>query len=429
MSQPPSAPDDDESTAEVVTRLWADRDLASMLGGAARAMSAGSATDWGMPAPLAAAPPPRVIGGIPDPETLPREELLKALGRVLGEPGDGPLRYGGALGYEPLREAIAERSAHAWGIPLGAAHVMLTNGSAGAIDVICSTLIDPGDVIVVEAPTFSGSVRTFRGHSAEIVSVPVDRDGMDVEALATVLAGLAAGGRRAKLVYTVSNYHNPTGVTLSLDRRHRLLRLAAEHGALVLDDDAYGEIAFDEGRPPSLAALAGGRGVLTVGTFSKVIATGLRVGWIVADPALIDEMVSVRFDMGNSPLLHRMLAEYMGGGRLDAHVAEMRPVYGSRARALEDGLREYAEPYLTFVRPRGGFFLWVRLQDGLTAPAVQRAAMEEGVAFPVGHAFFVERGTEGDRHIRLAYSTRPEEELREAARRIGRACERVATGG
>jgi len=107
----------------------------------------------------------------------------------------------------------------------------------------------------------------------------------------------------------------------------------------------------------------------------------------------------------------------------------MRPLYASRARALEDGLREYAEPYLTFVRPRGGFFLWVRLQDGLAAPAVQRAAMEEGVAFPVGHAFFVERGVEGERHIRLAYSTRPEEELREAARRIGRACERVAAGG
>ena len=430
MAQPLTAADGDESTAELLTRLWAERDVASMLGGAARAMSAGSATDWGMPAPLDAATPPITLGGgIPDPETLPRAELMAALGRALAAPDDGPLRYGGALGYEPLREAIAERSARTGGGPLGAEHVMLTNGSAGAIDVICSTLIDPGDVIVAEAPTFSGSARTFRGHGAEVVSVPVDRDGMDIDALATVLARLAAEGRRAKLVYTISNYHNPSGVTLSLPRRHRLLRLAAEHGALVMDDDAYGEIAFDEGRPASLAALAGGHGVITVGTFSKVIATGLRVGWILADPALVEQLVSVRFDMGNSPLLHRMLAEYMAGGRLDAHVAEMRPLYASRARALEDALIEYAEPYLTFVRPRGGFFLWVRLQEGLTAPAVQRAAMEEGVSFPVGHAFFTERGEEGERHIRLAYSTRPEEELREAARRIGRACERVAAGG
>jgi 2-aminoadipate transaminase len=430
MAQPLPTADGDQGTAELLTRLWADRDLTSMLGGAARAMNAGSATDWGMPAPVDAAPPPITLGGgIPDPGTLPRSDLLAALGRVLEAPDDGPLRYGGALGYEPLREAIAARSARAWGVPLGAEHVMLTNGSAGAIDVICSTLIDAGDVIVVEAPTFSGSTRTFRGHGAEIISVPVDRDGMDVDALAPVLARLAAEGRRAKLVYTIANYHNPTGATLSLPRRHRLLRLAAEHGALVMDDDAYGEIAFDEGRPPSLAALAGGRGVITVGTFSKVIATGLRVGWILTDPALVERMVTVRFDMGNSPLLHRMLAEYMAGGRLDAHVAEMRPIYASRARALQDALREYAEPYLTFVPPRGGFFLWVRLQDGLTAPAVQRAAMEEGASFPVGHAFFAERGAEGERHIRLAYSTRPEEDLREAARRIGRACERVAAGG
>ncbi len=160
-----------------------------------------------------------------------------------------------------------------------------------------------------------------------------------------------------------------------------------------------------------------------------MIATGLRVGWILADPSLIEKLVTVRFDMGNSPLLHRMLAEYMAGGRLDAHVAKMRPRYAARARALEDGLREFAEPYLTFAPPRGGFFLWVRLQDGLSAPDVQRAAMEEGAAFPVGHAFFTERGAEGDRHVRLAYSTRPEEELREAARRIGRACERVASAG
>ena len=417
-----SADGSGEETAALVERLWSGRERVSMLARAARPMSAGSATDWGIPASVDA--PNDLImlgGGIPDPETLPRADLLEALRRVLEVPDDGALRYGGPLGHDPLREAIARRSADG----SGAEQIMLTNGSAGAIDTVCSTFLDPGDVVVVEASTFSGSTRTFRGRGADVWTVPVDEDGLDVESLAALLARLEAAGRRAKLVYTIPTYHNPTGATLPLDRRRRLLRLAAEHGALVLEDDAYGEIAFDDARLPSLAALAGGVGVIAVRTFSKIIATGLRVGWIRAEAPLIEQMAAVRYDMGNNPLLHRMLVEYMSDGRLDAHVARMRPLYDSRARALAEALVEYAGPYVDFVPPRGGFFLWVRLADGLSAPALQRAAMEAGVSFPVGHAFFPERGAEGDRHIRLAYSTLPERELREAARRIGRACQRV----
>ena len=409
--------------ASRVERPGSGPEISSLLSRAARAVGSGSATDWGI-APLLDAPDGVLMlgGGIPDPDTVPRADLSAALARVLAAPGDGALRYAGPLGYDALREAIAARSGEGG----GPEQIMLTNGSAGAIDIVCSTFLDPGDVVIVESPTFSGSTRTFRGHGAGVATVPVDADGLDVGALGALLSRLEAEGRRAKLVYTIPTYHNPTGATLSLERRRRLLRLAAGHGALVLEDDAYGEIAFDDGRPPSLASLAGGAGVIAVRTFSKVLATGLRVGWIRAEAPLIGEMAAVRHDMGGSPLLHAMLVEYMAGGRLDAHVDRMRPLYAARARALAESLRRHASPHVDFVEPRGGFFLWVRLAARIPAPALQRAAGEEGVSFPVGHAFYPERGDAGERHIRLAYSTLPEEELAEAARRIGRACRRVA---
>ena len=422
-------PEHEDDVAAAAARLWRDRDLEALLSAGARGLNPGTATDWGLPA--SAWDPARatigLAGGIPDPSTLPRAQLLEALQRALTAEDTGPLTYGGALGFEGLREQLAERSARELGLPATAEHFMLANGSAGSIATVCAGLLDPGDVVMAEAPTFSGSVRTFRGHQAEIVTVPTDEDGLDTDALAATLARLDGEGRRAKLIYTISNFHNPTGSTLVIERRRQLVTLAAEHGAFILDDDAYGDIYFDEQRPPALAALAGGHGVIAIGTFSKTIATGLRVGWVQADPALIERLARVRFDMGNSPLLHRMLAEFIASGEYEQHVARMRPLYARKAAALQRGLVEHAEPYASFRGPRGGFFLWVRLGEGLTAEAMQRAAFDEGVVFPVGHAFFPERREPGGEHIRLAYSTASVEDLEECAARIARACE-VAAG-
>ena len=421
--------DEAEDVAASAAALWVGRDFEALLSSGARELKPGTATDWGLPA--SAWDPARatigLAGGIPDPATLPRAELLEALRRALTAEDTGALTYGGALGFEGLREQLGERSTRGLGLPATAEHFMLTNGSAGAIATVCAALLDPGDVVVTEVPTFSGSVRTFRGHQAEIVTVPTDGEGCRTDALASTLAGLESRGRRAKLIYTISNFHNPTGSTLALERRRELVRLAAEHGAFILDDDAYGEIYFDEARPPTLAALAGGHGVIAIGTFSKTIATGLRVGWIEADPALIERFARMRFDMGNSPLLQRMLAEFIASGGYDEHVARMRPLYARKAAALQRGLIDHAEPYASFRGPRGGFFLWVRLREGLTAAAVQQAAFDEGVVFPVGHAFFPDRLDPDGEHIRLAYSTASVEDLEECAARIARACA-VAAG-
>ena len=417
-----------DTIVDELGRLWAEHDLDELTSDAVKHLTAGSATDWGMPATVQSPVEPiNLGGGIPDPDTLPRAELLAAMDRALDVPDDTPLRYGGGVGYEPLREALAERYTRDRRVPVTADHFLLTNGSAGAIDLVCAAFLSPGDTVISESPTFSGTLRTFRGHQANVLSVGMDEDGLDTAELARVLADLESQGKRAKLIYTISNFHNPVGSSMSLERRHELLQLAARHGALILDDDAYGEFVYTENRPTTLSELANVQGVITVSTFSKIIATGLRVGWVHAEPAVIERVMRMRFEMGNSPLLHHMIYNFIENGRLDEHLMHMRQVYSRKLDALTSALHEYCEPYLSFRKPEGGFFLWATLHNGLTARDVQREAILQGVTFPHGHAFFTDHQDPGE-HLRLAFSWIALEDIPEAARRLAVACERVAEG-
>jgi 2-aminoadipate transaminase len=413
--------------SDELAELWSQYDLDDLASAGVKFVTAGTPTDWGLPSDVQSVVTPITLGGgIPDPTALPRQGLIEAMARAVDVIDDTPLRYGGAFGFEPLREFLAERYTRDRGYPVTADTFLLTNGSAGAIDQVAATLISPGDVVISEAPTFSGSIRTFRGHQAEIHTVPMDDDGMVVEALEPLIAQLKRDGKTIKIIYTISSFHNPMGVTLSHERREELLRIAARHGIFIVDDDAYGDLWFQEStRPQPLSGMAGLHGVITVGTFSKVIATGLRVGWIHATPDLLDRVVRVRFEMGNSPLLHAMLYEFAKGGGLDRHVNGVRKIYARKVDTLASALHEYCEPYVSFRKPGGGFFLWVDLAEGLGGGAVQRAAMEEGLIAPAGLSFFPDRKDTGH-HMRLAFSWVQEEELREAARRLARACEKVA---
>jgi 2-aminoadipate transaminase len=411
-----------------VNRNWAEHDLDALTSDAVKHLTAGTATDWGMAARVESPVDPITLGGgIPDPLTLPREELLVAMERALAVEDDSPLRYGGSPGYEGLRELLAQRYSRDRGLPVTADHFLLTNGGAGAIDHVAAAFLSPGDVVISEAPTFSGTLRTFRGYQAELLSVDMDEQGISTEHLQELIDQVEGRGQRVKMIYTIANFHNPTGISMSLERREELVRIASRHGALVLDDDAYGEFFFGDERPPALSALCGGQGVITIGTFSKIVATGLRVGWIHAEPEILDRITRMRFEMGNSPLLHRMLLEYSQDGQLDKHIEEMRALYLRKLDTLCDALVEHAEPYLTFKRPEGGFFLWVELAEGLDPVEVQATAIEEGVVFPAGYAFFPDRVDTG-RHLRLAFTWAQEDELREGAVRLARACERVANG-
>ena len=436
------------------------RDLNALLSRRVRKLSAGSVTDWGLSTrqPDPAVPPISLAGGIPDDATLPRRGLLAATARALGlapddavtaaadgngasvsgtEPaeccdangdsaldeaarhGAAALSYGGPLGFEPLREAVARFFARDQGPPISADHFVLANGAAGAIDLACSALLDPDDVVVTEVPAFSGSLRTIRGHGARLVGVPMDAHGMCADRLDATLGRLAAAGTPAKLVYVSPTFHNPTGITMPIARRRELLEVAARHGVLLLEDTAYNELYFGDELMPTLGALAEGHFVITAGTFSKVIAPGLRVGWLQARPELLSLLMPARFDMGNSPLQHRMLYEFMVSGELEAHVVRMRSLYRTKMRTLAGALRELCGAAVQFIEPAGGFFLWLRLTEPLKAREVQEQALERGVVFPVGRGFFPVEGPDPDaEYLRLAYSRVGVEDLRIGAERI-----------
>ncbi len=364
--------------------------------------------------------------GVPDRDTLPARELAAAAARALESDPAGALTYGGAQGYEPLRAWIAARQSAETGLPLTAEHLTLTSGSAHAIDNIAATFLTPGDVAIVGAPTYPGAIRTFRARGARLVSVPQDHDGLQMVALASALERQRSIGAPAKLIYVIGNYDNPSGSTLPLHRRQELAQLATHHRALVVEDDAYTGIDLDGEPPTSLFEVAEGQGILRVGTFSKTIATGLRVGWVVADPRLIERLVFMRFDNGSSPLLHRMVLEYLESGAHEQHVELLRTLYRERRDASARALLEDCEPYLSFRKPAGGFFHWLQLHEGLDAATVARAASERGVAVTPGQRYYAGGG--GQDRVRLVYSALAPERLREAIVLFSEALEDASEG-
>jgi 2-aminoadipate transaminase len=373
--------------------------------------------------------PPGVVpialtGGIPDPDSLPFVDLAEASRTVLEREGSDALRYGGAQGFQGLREWLADRLGRQDGVTLGPENFTLSNGSAGALANICETFLDPGDTVIVEAPSFPGAARAMRSLQVEMVQVPLDDEGLRPDLLADALERLDREGRRPKLLYTIPNFHNPTGTTLPLERRRDILELARHHRTLIVEDDAYVDIRFEGDRVPSFFSLAGGEGVLRVGTFSKTIATGLRVGWVQATQGIVDALVGMRFDAGQTPWVQRVVAEYASTGKLDRHVPVVVDVYRRKRDAMLAALDERCSSLARWRAPEGGFFLWLKLAERVDPAALEPASLEEGVIYVPGPAFFEDRS--GAEYIRLAYSFVAERDIAEAIRRLGRALERAA---
>jgi 2-aminoadipate transaminase len=376
----------------------------------------------------AATPDPRPVisfaGGLPDIPSLPGEVLLKAARTVIDREQKEALEYGGTFGPRPLREVLAERSSRLEGIPVSIDQIMVVSGSAHGIGLMCETLLDPGDVVLVESPNFPGSMRTIRSFGAEQIAVPMDEQGLRVDRLEEELKKLADTGRRAKFIYCIPTHQNPAGCTLPLDRRERMVELAREYNTFILEDDAYGELWFDDAPPPSLFALSGGDHAVKISSFSKVLATGLRMGWTMGPASLVSRMAAVRFDMGSSVFLGRVIAETIRNGDMDRHVENLRGIYKRKLERVEDNLRRYCTQYCTWQRPDGGFFLWLKLAPGLTAKDVAAAANEKGVIVGQGPQFFADGvATE---HVRLAFSYVPFEEIEEGIQRLGEAMSDVA---
>ncbi len=372
-----------------------------------------------------AAIPPGVIPltyGFPDPGSFPIEALVEAATRVLREQGKDALQYGPIQGPEAFR-ALLVAKLRAEGIQAGAENILVTVGGSQGIDLVGHLFVNPGDVVLVEAPTFIGALQTFRNLEADIQEVPVDEHGMDTDALAQRLEQLVAQGRPPKLIYTIPTFQNPSGTTLSEPRRQALVDLARRHGVMILEDDAYGELRFSGEALPALYARAPEEGVIQVRTFSKILAAGLRLGYVVAPKELMARLLQLKVDVATSPFVVSLAQAFASDGAaglepLQRHIETLQGVYRARRDAMLSALEEYAPPGVEWTHPDGGFFTWVTLPEGADAGALLAKATEAGVSFIPGAQNFPQ--TDGRRHMRLSFSFLPPEQLTEGIRRLGR---------
>lgn len=349
--------------------------------------------------------------GAPAAELIPLARLKQGSAAAWTE-GSGALGYGETDGYAPLRELIARRMADI-GAPADPGEIILVNGSQEGMDVVGRALLEPGDVVLVEGPTFPEAIRLFASYEARVVGMPMDASGIVVEALPALLDSLP---RPPKLIYTIPTYQNPRGVTLPEDRRRALAALARERGLLLVEDDPYSAFRYDG---PSLPPLRGfDPSSVYLGTFSKTLAPGLRVGWIAAPRPLYDDLFAVKecLNISNDRVMARTVY-HAAAGFLDDHVARAAAAYKQRRDALLAAMAEYFPPRATWVRPDGGFFVWVDLPPEVDTDVLLPTAAEAGVLYLPGSWFFPDRGVRNG--LRLSFSALPPDLLIEGARRLG----------
>ena len=367
-------------------------------------------------------------GGLPDPDTFPVESFA-ACADVLSRDGRTVLQYGASEGYPPLRDAILDMMVTRLGYCPAAGEVLVTSGSQQAVDLIGRALLDPGDVVVLEAPTYPGTVHCLRNAGARFALVPADGEGMQVERLAEVIdRAEAEAGRRPKLIYTVPDFSNPSGACMSLERRHRLVALAAERGIPIFEDDPYGRLRFAGEPLPSLKALAGDAPhLIYASSFSKVLAPGVRVAWTVAAPELIRSMVLMRQgeDLCTSTVTQALVAEYCARGLLEQHLGLIVATYARKSRAMQQALEKHLpRGAARWHEPQGGFFFWLELAAGDSRALFDRAAAA-GVAFVPGGAFYpgaaelLGEPLSGERFARLCFTYADEAAIDEGCRRLG----------
>lgn len=352
-------------------------------------------------------------GGLPAPELFPVEAIARAHAEVLAEEGPAALQYSTTEGFGPLREWIASQLT-AQGASVGAGQVLVTSGSQQGLDLVAKVLIDPGDVIVVENPSYVAALQAFDAYEAELAVVGSDDHGVRTDELESLFLA-----RRPKLLYVVPNFQNPKGTTLSLERRKALIEVAQRHGVVVLEDDPYGALRFRGEALPPLAALDDSGVVVSLSTFSKTLAPGLRVGWLSGPRELVKSLTVAKqsTDLHTSTLAQRAVVRLLAFFDYASHLDRLRAGYGARARAMLAALEEFMPEGTRWTHPDGGMFIWVELPHGLSGEELFPRAIEQKVAFVPGAPFFA---AEPQHHtIRLNYSNRPPELIHEGMRRLG----------
>ena len=371
--------------------------------------------------------------GLAAPESFPKEDLIRLTKLVLERDGPDVLDYFDpatgyeelVFGYRQLRIRLADRVKRMQGRDLGPMGIILTSGSVQGISLAVNGFVDPGDVVLVEAASFPYALRYISMAGADVRAVPVDHEGMQVEVIPAMLEAIAAEGKKVKMVYAIPTFQTPTNTEMTVSRRHQLLDLARRHGFIILEDEVYGDLRFAGEDLPTLLSLDDSGLVVQSGSFSKIVAPGLRLGWVAGDPRAIGALAAVRQDLGVGQWLARVMDEYLKEGLLEPHLVEARAIYKSKAMTAVKAMREHCAPYVKFREPRGSFYLWVEIDNRVDWARAARLAEREGIFFRPGERFMGE--PDGRQFLRLAYSHVSEQVIVDGIAKLGgilRACAR-----
>jgi 2-aminoadipate transaminase len=358
-----------------------------------------------------------LAGGLPDTSTFPPDSYASVMSTVAANSCSRALQYGPTEGLAVVKRCISEVML-AEGMEADEDEMLVTTGAQQVIDLVCKTLLDPGDVVVCEAPTYPGAVPTFSTYQAKVVQVTMDRDGMRTDELETTLDALEGEGHRPKFIYTVPNFHNPAGVTMSLERRHELVRIASERELLVLEDNPYGLLRYEGSPLPTLRSLDD-EFIVYAGTFSKILSPGVRLGWACAPAPVLAKMNLGKqaADLCSSSISQYFVSAYFESGPWEEYVRSVNEIYRRRRDVMLDALAEDFPREAEWTHPEGGLFIWATLPDYIDTTDLLARALEDHVAFVPGRAAFVDG--RGGSAMRLNFSGVGEDDIREGIRRIG----------
>ena len=355
------------------------------------------------------------IYGFPDSDSLPAPSIIETTTQVLTDNPVCSLQYGAVNGPAPIREAILAKLARDQGIVASMDEILITAGSSQAIQLVVQLLCNPGDTIVAESPTFLGFFDDVTNSGATIAAVPVDDHGMRVDILEETLAGLKADGKRVSLIYVLPNFQNPTGVCTSEDRRQRIVDLASEYDTLIVEDDAYFDLRYDGKQLPTIYSLDHEGRTLYLGTLSKTLAAGFRIGWAVAPVSLIRRLAALKTDGGTNIFGSHIAAAWLPE-HFQSHVSELRSIYGARRDLMLQALEKYMPEGSSWSVPEGGFFVWLTLPEGVDSGPMLAQARELGIEYLPGSACFFDHS--GANAIRLSFSFAHDDVIDEGIRRL-----------
>jgi 2-aminoadipate transaminase len=357
--------------------------------------------------------------GYPDPSSMPKSDMAEAMRVALEKDGELALQYGANRGFDRLLEQLQVKLKRDQGIECTEEELLVVSGAGQGLGIIVDALCDPGDVVISEEPTWMGAVRHFRGIGVDVEPVPVDEEGTDIQQLERTIEHLNQEGRRPKLIYMIPNFQNPIGVTATLERRKALINVAKTYLIPIIEDDAYSDLRYRGDKLPTLYELDDSGLVIYLSTFSKIIGAGLRLGWIVAHPRFISAFAALKQEGGTSPFVSAAVTEFCASGTLTEHIGELRKVYGGRHDAMIRALEKNMPGGTSWSDPDGGFFVWVKLPDGVKVTDIQASLKDQGVDVSPGTQFYFHGG--GENEVRLSFSYANEEQIETGVKALAQA--------